>query len=112
MRHVDRDAEFVLGTDRRTARDATPFDVRETLRAAGFWGFGWGCRRLHLDQPGAQVEITEAHARVLEVRPALFAQLISDNPLGFFILKHALTRIHDRGGSSISRRALHGSLPR
>jgi hypothetical protein len=35
MRHVDRDTEFVLGTDRRTARDATPFDVRETLRAAG-----------------------------------------------------------------------------
>jgi hypothetical protein len=34
MRHVDRDAEFVLGTDRRTARNATPFDVRETLRAA------------------------------------------------------------------------------
>jgi hypothetical protein len=32
---VDRDAEFVLGTDRRTARDATPFDMRETLWAAG-----------------------------------------------------------------------------
>jgi hypothetical protein len=35
MRHVDRDTEFVLGTDRRTACDATPFDVRETLRTAG-----------------------------------------------------------------------------
>ena len=32
---VDRDAEFVLGTDRRTARDATPVDMRETLWAAG-----------------------------------------------------------------------------
>jgi hypothetical protein len=38
MRHVDRDAEFVLGTDRRSARDATPFDARETLRAAGLVG--------------------------------------------------------------------------
>jgi hypothetical protein len=37
MRHVDGDAEFVLGTDRRTARDATPFDVRETLWTAGVW---------------------------------------------------------------------------